>query len=197
MANRNSLLKTTFAGGVMFLVPLVVLGVIIDKALGIVRQVVAPLAEHLPVESLFGLKMPWLLGTVLILAFCLIAGLFARTTVAKRFIGWLESAILGNLPGYVLMKSLGDEMAGAEGSEPRPVVLARIEDAWQLAFLVERIEGGHVAVFVPDAPSPWSGSLYFMTEDRIRPLTVPVKDALKCIRRVGIGANELLRSHIL
>ena len=196
MADRSSLLKTTLIGGVMFLAPLVVLMIIIGKALGIAEQVIAPLADHLPVASVLGLRTPWLLAVGVILAFCFFAGLLARTSVAKRFVSWLESAILGNLPGYALMKRMGDEFAGAEGSQDLPVVFARIEEAWQLAFLVERIEGGHVAVFVPGAPSPWSGSMYFMTEDRIRPTTVPVKDALKCIRRVGMGANELLRTQL-
>jgi uncharacterized membrane protein len=39
------------------------------------------------------------------------------------------------------------------------VVLARIEDSWQIAFLVERLEGGHVAVFMPGVPNPLSGSV--------------------------------------
>lgn len=193
MAGRSSLLKTTLVGGVMFLAPLVVLLIIIEKALEFAKRMIAPVAEHLPVASILGLRTPWLLALALILGFCFFAGVFARTSVAKRFVSWLESAILGNLPGYSLMKSLGGELTGADGSQAPPVVLARIEDAWQLAFLVDRIEGGHVAVFVPDAPSPWSGSVFFMTEDRIRPVTISAKDALKCIRRLGMGANELLR----
>jgi uncharacterized membrane protein len=61
-----------------------------------------------------------------------------------------------------------------------------------VAFLVERIAGGHVAVYVPGAPNPSSGLVYFMTEDRIKPLEMPLPRALKCLRRLGAGSNELL-----
>jgi uncharacterized membrane protein len=62
---------------------------------------------------------------------------------------------------------------------------ARIEDARQLTFLIERLESGHVAVFVPSAPSPQSGSVYFMAEDQIKPVNIPPASALKCLRRLG------------
>jgi hypothetical protein len=84
-------------------------------------------------------------------------------------------------------------MLGVEKQTGQQVVLARIEDAWQIAFLVERLEGGHVAVFVPGAPNPLSGSVYFMTQDRIKAVDIPASGAMKCLRRVGAGSKALLR----
>jgi uncharacterized membrane protein len=77
------------------------------------------------------------------------------------------------------------------------MVLAQIEDAWQIAFLVERLEGGHMAVFVPGAPNPLSGSVYFMTQDRIKAVDIPASVAMKCLRRVGAGSNALLQGTAL
>jgi uncharacterized membrane protein len=77
------------------------------------------------------------------------------------------------------------------------VVLPQIEDAWQGAFRVERLEGGHVAVFVPGAPNPLSGSLYFMTQDRIKAVDIPAAGAMKCLRRVGAGSSALLHGTAL
>jgi uncharacterized membrane protein len=48
-----------------------------------------------------------------------------------------------------------------------------MDDAWQLAFLVERLAGGHFAVFVPDVPTPNTGAVYFLTEDRVRLVDIP------------------------
>jgi uncharacterized membrane protein len=73
---------------------------------------------------------------------------------------------------------------------------ARIEDARQLTFLIERLESGHVAVFVPGTPSPQSGSVYFMAEDRIKPVNIPPASALKCLRCRGVGSNALLRGQL-
>ena len=51
------------------------------------------------------------------------------------------------------------------------VALARIEDAWMLSFVVERHASGLLTVFVPSAPTPAAGSVYYLTEDRVQHLT--------------------------
>ena len=52
------------------------------------------------------------------------------------------------------------------------------------------LNGG--AVFVPGAPNPQSGSVYLMTEDRIKPAGIPPAAALKCLTRLGAGSSALL-----
>jgi len=188
-----SFFRTTVVGGVVFLVPIVVLLAIIGKAFGLVHRAMAPLARLVPVQAVAGIPTPRLLAAAAIVLFCFLAGLFARTKAAKRSVAWLESALLSNIPGYSFMKSMGESIAGVESAKAHEVVLARIEDAWQIAFLVERIPGGQVAVFVPGAPDPWSGSVYLMTEDRIKPLDVPLSAALRCVKRLGMGSGELIR----
>jgi uncharacterized membrane protein len=188
--------KTTIVGGILYLVPIIALIVVIGKAHEISSKIVAPLAARILVESVAGLAMARVLAIAAIVLFCFLAGLFAKTDLAKKIVNWVEATILSNLPGYAFMKSMGESMVGIEKEEAYEIVLARIEDAWQIAFLVERMEGGHVAVFVPGAPSPWSGSVYFMTEDRIKPLDIPIKAALSCVKRLGVGSKALLRGRL-
>jgi uncharacterized membrane protein len=45
-------------------------------------------------------------------------------------------------------------------------------------------------VFVPSAPTPAAGSIYDLTEDRLKLLDVPVSAALGCIMRLGVGSHE-------
>jgi uncharacterized membrane protein len=188
--------KTTIVGGILYLVPIIALIVVIGKAHEISSKIVTPLAARIPVESVAGLSMARVLAIAAIVLFCFLAGLFAKTDLAKKIVNWVEATILSNLPGYAFMKSMGESMVGIEKDGAYEIVLARIEDAWQIAFLVERMEGGHVAVFVPGAPSPWSGSVYFMTEDRIKPLDIPIKAALSCVKRLGVGSKALLRGRL-
>jgi uncharacterized membrane protein len=82
-------------------------------------------------------------------------------------------------------------LALESGSEVS-VALARIEDAWVLSFVIERHASGLFTVFVPSAPTPAAGSIYYLTEDRLRPLDVPVSAAVACIMRLGVGSRELL-----
>ena len=194
--NRFSFFKTTIVGGLIFLVPIIVLTIILGKALGITRTIVIPMITLTDVKTIGGVGVATPLAILVVVLFCFLTGLLAKTDLAKKINNWLESAILSNIPGYTFMKSMGESFAGIDMGHGYETILARIEDAWQIAFLVERIEGGYVAVFVPGAPSPWSGSVYFMTEDRIKLIDVPHKSALTCIQRLGKGSNSLLRGHI-
>jgi uncharacterized membrane protein len=183
--------RTTLAGGVLFLLPLVVVVIIVGKALAIARKIVTPLAAHLPGEPVIGLDAPELLAITLLVLFCFLAGVLARAALAQKAILWLETTVLSNVPGYEFFKSLGGNLLGDEKQRVYPIVLARIEDAWQIALLIERIEGGHVAVFIPGVPSPQSGSLYSMTEDRIKLADVPSTSAMKCLKRYGLDSNAI------
>jgi len=185
-------IRTSLVGGILFLLPIVVVAIIVGKALAIAGKIVGPLAAHLPEDSVFGLDMPRLMAIGLLVLFCFLAGVFARTKLAQKGVIWLETTVLSNLPGYEFFKNLSGNLLGHETKQTFPTVLARIEDAWQLGFLIERLEDGQVAVFVPGTPSPQSGSLYFMTEDRIRLLDIPSSAATKCLKRYGLGANALL-----
>ena len=51
-------LRATFIGGILFLVPFVVLLIVLDKALKVSTAVVAPVAEAIPYRSVLGLPTP-------------------------------------------------------------------------------------------------------------------------------------------
>lgn len=192
MKSLNQFVRMTLAGGILFLVPIAVLVIIIEKALSIAHKLIDPLILRLPDKTIFDLHLPVIASSVVLILFCFFTGLLARTALAKKAIGWLESTLLSNLPGYEFFKDLGEQILGLEKQSANQVVLVRIEDAWQFAFLLERLDHGHVSIFVPGSPNPQSGSVYFLTEDRIRPVDVPPTAALKSLRRMGAGANLLL-----
>jgi uncharacterized membrane protein len=185
--------RTTIAGGILFLVPIVVLLIILGKALALAHRVAVPLAERIPAQSFLGLPMPRLLAIVLIVAFCFLAGVLARTSLAKKIVEGLEASLLSNLPGYEFFKGMGENILGAEKQAAYPVVLVRFDDSWQLAFRIEVLGNGLVAVFIPGAPSPQSGAVCLMSPDRITPVEVPPAAMMKCMRRLGVGTEALLR----
>jgi uncharacterized membrane protein len=186
-------LRTTLVGGLLFLVPIIVVVAIIGKALVLAHRLVDPLAERIPFESVIGLRTPVLLAVGVLVLFCFLAGFLARTALAQKIVNGLETAVLSNVPGYEFLKGVGESMLGVEKKSAHETVLARIEDAWQIGFVVERLENGLLAVFIPGAPNPHSGSVYFMTPDRVMPAAIPQASALKCLKRLGAGSNALLR----
>ena len=168
-----------------------VLIAIIGKALALIHKLSDPLAARFPVAA--G-HTPVLLASAVLILLCLVLGLLALTGPTRKTVAWLENTILAKVPGYLFLKGAGESALGLDASVPYPLVLARIEEAWQFGFLIEQLEGGHLAVFVPDAPNPLSGSVFFMGPERVRRTDVPVAAALKCLRQLGAGSHALLRN---
>jgi uncharacterized membrane protein len=187
-------LQATLVRGVFVLVPILVFGLLVAKAIGMLRGVVLPLAGRF--DALAGIPAPTLFAIVALVLLCLAAGLVSQTRGARWIVQWLESAVLTRLPGYSYMKGMGESVAGVEGGTTYQPVLARIEDAWQLGFIVETIEEGRHAVYVPGAPNPWSGSVYFMAEDRLRRVDLRIGDVQGCLKRLGIGSAALLQGKL-
>jgi uncharacterized membrane protein len=192
MRALGEFIRTTVIGGILFLLPIVVLIVVLGKAQDISSRIVAPVAQQMPVPSVGGVAVAKILAIAVIALFCLFAGLFARTRLAKRSVGWLERGLLSKVPGYDFFKAVSESMVGFEAEHEQEVVLVRVEEALQIGFLMERVENDHYAVFVPGAPSIWSGSVYFMTEERFQRIPISRAEAMKCLGQLGEGTNQLL-----
>jgi uncharacterized membrane protein len=197
MKSLSAFLKTTIVGGALYLVPIALILVVLGKVHAITSKLVAPMAQQLELHDVGGINLARLLAIVGVVLACFLAGLFARTAIAQQLVGWLERAILSNLPGYSVVSMLGADIAGTGDAQSHmQVVLARIEDSWQLGLLVERIDDTHSAVFVPGAPDPKSGSVYLMTDDRFKAVDVRIPQAMKCIKGLGVGSRELLAGRL-
>jgi uncharacterized membrane protein len=186
-------LKTTVVGGIVFLVPIIILVMILGKAFGIMSQLAAPLADWIPTDTVDGIALANLLAVVAIIALCFLAGLIARSDRVSRAVEKLESNVLLSLPGYMFIKGLMGGLAGGDGETTMKPVLASFDDARQVAFEVERISGGQVVVYIPGAPDPWSGGLFVMEQERVEPLEISMTAAVKNIRTLGRGSTQMLR----
>lgn len=188
--------KATIVGGLLFVIPLILMGLVLRRGLDIVAKIVDPLAARFPDHRILGIALTTILSAVVIVISSFVLGLVAQTAMGRRVREWLEWTILGKVPGYAMIKGVLQGSTGLEGESAIPVVLARLEDAWQLAFLVERHADGQCAVYVPGAPSPASGSVYFLPADRVRPTDIPMAKALLMIRHFGGGSEALLRGKL-
>jgi len=185
-------LKSTLVGGLVFVLPALVVLVVIRQAIQLTAEALRPVAHLVPTEKVAGIVVADLLAIAAIVLLCFLAGLFVGTRIGRRISGRLEQLVLRKVPGYTLFKGAAYGMAGLETKSELSVALARIEDAWMLAFVVERHASGLATVFVPSAPTPAAGSIYYLPADRLKLLDVPVADAMACIMRLGVGSRELL-----
>ena len=187
--------KTTIIGGLLFLVPGLLLVLVIKSAFELITKVLVPIERFLPLKSFGGVAVAHLLAILIILVICFAAGLAARTRLGRTLSDALEKAIARKVPGFSLIKGMTGEVANIQSQSDICVVLARIEEAWMLSFILEKLENGLLVLFVPSAPTPAAGSVYYLSEDRVKRLDVRVSTAMKVIMRLGLGSGELLQSN--
>jgi len=182
-------IRTIIIGGVVFLVPVVIVVAVLGKAFGFMMGLGTGLEKWLPAGSIGGIAYPTLLAVLGIVLCCFLAGVVARSALGKRIFRWLEEILLVNIPGYAFVKGFTDSMASgdivAEGIVP---VIARFDDYAQIVFEVERIGNGNVVIYLPGAPNPLSGSVVYVNEDRVDRLDMTLHDAVKNIRQLGRGS---------
>ena len=122
---------------------------------------------------------------------CLLAGLVAHTLIAQQFVNALESSVLSKIPAYEYLKQESASALGVAEIGELPVVFVPMEGGWQLGVQTEALSNGLVSIFVPGAPNPHSGSVFFFSTDIVRPAGIELAAALGCLRRCGAGASAL------
>ncbi len=176
--------------------PFTVIAILLREAYGLFHKVLAPLAAHSPIQTLGGVGIATLLALVLIVAACFLAGLMTQLARMQRVMAWLDTKFLGYVPGYALIRTLLDDLSGHQADASMHSALAWIEEAWQPALVVEELENGWLAVFVPQVPNPFSGALYYLPPERVKRLDITSAKTLQCIERFGVGSRTLLKGRI-
>jgi uncharacterized membrane protein len=188
------LVRTTLIGGVVFLIPVVVVGVVVGQAVGWIRRLTDPVVTAMP-RVVDHVVLAFVVAILVLLVVCFLAGLVARTERAQALVRRLESRILTRIPFYTVLKTRAEALLQAEQVGALRPVVVRLDDAWQLAFEVERLEEGLVAVFVPGAPDPWAGDLLIVEPSRVSKLDVSIPIVERLCHRLGKGAEEALGAH--
>ena len=180
--------KHTVVGGLLIVVPLYLAVLLLLKAMQSVMGLVRPLAQLLPAwipaDNILSLLLVWSL--------CFLIGLAVRAPMGRALRERLEQSLFERIPGYALLRSLTQRLAGESRENVWQPALAELEDALVPAFIIEEVEDGRFTVFVPSIPTPLAGAVYVLSRDRVHPLDVPFTQAVQTVSRWGSGAKELV-----
>ena len=186
-------LKATIAGGLLFLVPVVLIIVVLGHAMRLAVKVAQPISESLPLDNVGGVGVITVLAVLVLVFVSVVAGIGARTNAGKRITLWFEDSLLGGLPQYQMVKSLSEGFTQVESSKSVKPVLVSSDGGWQIAYLLESLPNDWVVVLLPQAPTPMSGNIMYVPADRVRPLSISMIQAMAIVKRMGVGSGEALR----
>jgi uncharacterized membrane protein len=183
---------TAAIGGMLFLVPLVFVALIFGKVFQIMTRLAEPISKLLPVDHIAGVALINIVAVLLILLVCVIAGLLARGPLAQSFYKRIDGVLAELVPSYIWSKTVVRNLAGDVDSERFKPVLVTLDDQLLLAFEMERSEDGLVVVFMPGAPDVHSGTVAYVTAERVQQLETSLLVINRTLKHMGKGAVALL-----
>ncbi len=191
-------LKTLAIGGLVFLLPLIVVGALVGQVLPIVVSVATTIWNYLPegMHNTKGVALAISLAVAFVIFLCFAAGLFARRSFGRKISKFIEKNVLLFFPRYAIVR---EQMAGSIGGDAakptlKPVRLT-FDQTSRIAFEVERTPQGQVTIYLPGSPDPWVGSVIFVATDRVELLDIEFSDAIATFEQLGRGSASLLAEH--
>jgi len=191
MRSIGRFLLVTLLRGVLFLVPIVLIAILAREGYQMLRRVFQPVARLLPADRFLGVLTEDVMTIVTIVLVFLIAGLFVGTGKGRLLSNRLERGVLYRVPGYLLVRGAAGGFPGLQSDHPVSPALVAMDDGWAFALLVERLPTGFCTVFLPDSPTPTSGTVRIVEASRVRLLDTPMLSLLGCLTRSGVGGGDL------
>jgi uncharacterized membrane protein len=183
-------IRITIAGGLLFMIPVVVAIIIISKAIALLYPISKPLAEKLPFKVLGGMGIASILSILFLLLICFVAGLFIRTTAAKKIKHRLEDDILVYIPGYSYLKTVSTQILDSEKKQSWKPASILVDDNEVICFVIDETEN-YCSLFLPSSPSPSTGSICVREKKIVTYLPLTVLQANRMIKQNGKGGAEM------
>jgi uncharacterized membrane protein len=184
--------RTALVGLSVVILPFTIVAIIGAKAYQFLQVLFQPILRIFGDASVAGLAIYKLIYIIILIFLCFLAGTLANTKLAKRCINMLEDSILVFVPGYQFIKGTLHGTTGLEDKKME-VVLVKVDDPWQMAFLIEEINPGVYTVFVPGAPNVASGNVYHVEESMMMRTDITQQQAMRCLRQLGYGSAKFLK----
>lgn len=174
--------------GLLIVIPIYLAILLLLKAMkslvGLVRPIALLVPDWVPAEMALSL--------LLVVLFCFLVGVAMRVRAGRAIRERLEKALFERIPGYALIRSLTQQLAGQSRENVWKPALFRSDEGLLPAFVIEEFEDGRYTVFVPSIPTPFAGAVYVLEPDRVHLLDVPFTDALRTVSKWGSGSKNLV-----
>ena len=153
----KNFLKSAILGGIVFLVPIVVIFVLLQEAVDIMLIISSPLDALIPIDTIAGLAVANVIAVITLLVLCFLAGLATSSIYVKRIQESIDSKLKILIPGYALIRGFTSSIHKDGEDDHMTPLIAKFIDSSQIGVEVERLENGMVVVYLPGSPQSLVG----------------------------------------
>jgi len=114
MKSWLNFIKRTVLGGVIFIIPAVIVVIALGKLIGVLKTVAKALSPLIGIQSFGGRLFLDILAFTLAVVLCFVAGLLAKWATAKRVRERLDRWLFNIIPGYAFVKGYADSLRQTE-----------------------------------------------------------------------------------
>jgi uncharacterized membrane protein len=199
MASIRNFIVNVFIGGVIVLLPIIIVFHIAQWLFTVFQKSTQPLTDVL--TSTFSLTEPmaWMLNLVVIFILFSLIGMVVRTRIGSGLYQLLENMTLYRIPGYKTIKDIVAQITGKQKGLFRKVVLIQVGNTGVAAtgFVVDEIDEKHSTVFIPCGPNPTTGFILHVKNEDMSDMEISVETAMKTIIACGAGSSQFVAANKL
>lgn len=194
MQRVQKFVVTMFIGGLIVILPTVVLLNILFWLVGWVTEVIEPLTGLIVETTRTNRLVAEAAALLSILTSCFMIGLLVQTSLGNWIHRWFENSFLARIPGYRILRDLVSQLGPKQnGGFSRPVLFSwDKQDNFFLAYITDEYGEDRYAIFIPTSPSPVNGFVIQTTLDHLRFLDVSAESMMKVVISCGVNSNQLM-----
>lgn len=193
MDRFKAFIQTVFIGGVVVLLPIVILILVFSVIVKFATGLIEPLTQLLEANfKIAGIQADVVvISLILVVAFLI--GLLVKTKFGKMAHDYIEQKFLENTPGYKMIKETTAQLMSGKQSPLSKVALVQpfSNESLMTAFITHEHADGSFTVFVPMSP-PTSGFVFHLKASLVHPIDVNTEEAMKTIIGLGTGSGKLM-----
>ena len=199
MKRTKTFFRTTLLGGVIVILPTIILIFAFKWLFGMVADGIRPLTNlvvnNLTLPDQYDEFIATLIVLSVIILGCFVVGLFVKTRLGHWIYEGFENGLLSKAPGYKMIKETLNQFLGKKESPFSSVALVQIfeNETKVTAFITDRHTDGTITVFVPTGPNPTSGFIYHLNERYVHPVDISVEEAMRSVISCGLGSGKLMK----
>jgi len=197
MDRIKQFLRTTFVGGFLIVLPIVILLIVLNwlftTLTGYIRPITNILIQTARVNEFVASFFAFLF---IILVFFLV-GLLVKTEMGKVSFEVFENKFLSKIFGYKIIKETVLQIFGEEKNVFKAVALVGLfgNETLMTAFVTDEHSDGSYTVFIPSGPAPTAGFVYHVKKEQITIVDIPVDQALRTILSLGAGSKKIIEKY--
>ncbi|MFW6154732.1 MAG: DUF502 domain-containing protein [Planctomycetota bacterium] len=197
MAKLRTFIYTTLLGGVVVVLPTVIMLFLVSWIVGLVAGWIAPVTGELVKRTNMVHALAVAVTLISLLLGCFLIGLIVRTRMGGWLFAFIERHGLKRMPGYSVVKETVAQLLGGAKSPFAQVALVQLfsNDTLASGFVTDTHDDGSCTVFVPTGPNPTSGVIYHLPGHCVHYIDVPVEETMRSIISCGAGSGKLIDAY--